>query len=140
VNLFGELYRENADVLPCPVWYPNSRSHCSTSRKQCTTWTGTLIPGSITMSPMLMLPFYRLPFDFDPQPRNNSLVRNDRAGRAAYLYFPEDSAVSLSVLRRWGHELTCIWRGSFPVTWSPVFKFLPIRFLLWVFQRAYCIL
>lgn len=63
----------------------------------------TLIPGSITMSPMLMLPFYRLSFDFDPQPRNHSLVLSDRTGRAAHLCFPEDSAVS-SVLRRWEHE------------------------------------
>jgi len=34
-------------------------------------------------------------------------------------------------------KLTCIWRVLFPVTWSLVFKFLPIIFPLWVVQSIW---
>jgi len=34
-------------------------------------------------------------------------------------------------------KLACIWLVSFPVTWSLVFKFLQIRFPLWVVRSIW---
>jgi hypothetical protein len=79
--------------MPCVVSELTISVGDSTRRE-----TGTLIPGSVTMSPMLMLPLYGLSFDLDHQPRNHPLGRSDRAAQGMLL--PSCPAYQRSVLCR----------------------------------------